>query len=96
VGHLFQGRYKTILIEKETDLLELCRYVVLNPLRVKAHAKINHWKWSSYQATAGMVPVPEFLTVEWVLSQLGKSRSAALAGYRAFVRQGLESRHGKS
>ena len=92
VGHLFQGRYKGILVEKESHLLELCRYVVLNPLRVKGKAKVDHWKWSSYQATAGMVPVPEFLTVEWVLSQFGKSRSTALAEYRAFVREGLESR----
>jgi REP-associated tyrosine transposase len=92
VGHLFQGRYKGILVEKESHLLELCRYVVLNPLRVKGKAKIEHWKWSSYQATAAMVPVAEFLTVDWILSQFGKSRSAALAGYRAFVREGLESR----
>ena len=92
VGHLFQGRYKAILVEKESHLLELCRYVVLNPLRIKGKAKLEYWKWSSYQATAGMVPVPEFLTVDWILSQFGKSRSAALAGYRAFVREGLESR----
>jgi REP element-mobilizing transposase RayT len=92
VGHLFQGRYKAILVEKESHLLELCRYVVLNPLRIKGKAKIDHWKWSSYRATAGMVPVPEFLTVGWILSQFGMSRSAALAGYRAFVREGLESR----
>jgi REP-associated tyrosine transposase len=76
----------------ESHLLELCRYVVLNPLRTKDKAKIDHWKWSSYQATAGMVPVPEFLTVGWISSQFGKSRSAALPGYRAFVRDGLESR----
>ena len=92
VGHLFQGRYKAILVEKESHLLELCRYVVLNRLRVKGKAKVEHWKWSSYQATAGMVPVPQFLTVDWILSQFGKDRRAALAHYRAFVREGLESR----
>jgi len=92
VGHLFQGRYKAILVQKESHLLELCRYVVLNPLRIKGKAKIDRWKWSSYQATAGMVPVPEFLTVGWILSQFGKSRSAAVTGYRAFVKEGLESR----
>jgi putative transposase len=92
VGHLFQGRYKAILVEKESHLLELCRYVVLNPLLIKGKAKIEHWKWSSYRATAGMVPVPQFLTVDWILSQLGKDRRAALAHYRAFVEDGLESR----
>jgi hypothetical protein len=84
-----------ILVERESHLLELCRYVVLNPLRIKGKAKIDHWKWSSYQATAGMVPVPEFLTVGWVLSQFGKSRSAALPGYRAFVREGLERKRSR-
>jgi len=74
VGHLFQGRYKAILVEKESNLLELCSYVVLNPLRIKGKAKLEYWKWSSYRATAGMVlvPVPEFLTVDWILSQFGK------------------------
>jgi putative transposase len=92
VGDLFQGRYKAILVEKESHLLELCRYVVLNPLRVKRKAKVEHWKWSSYQATAGMVPVPQFLTVDWILSHFGKDWRAALAHYRAFVGDGLESR----
>jgi putative transposase len=92
VGHLFQGRYKAILVEKQSHLLELCRYVVLNPLRVKGNVNLDAWKWSSYHATAGKVPVPRFLTVDWILCQFGKSRSVALAGYRAFVREGLESR----
>ena len=92
VGHLFQGRYKAILVEKESHLLELCRYVVLNPLRVKGKGKVERWKWSSYQATAGIVPVPQFLTVDWILSHFGKDRSAASAHYRAFVRDGLGSR----
>ncbi len=53
-GHLFQGRYKAILIQKESHLLEVCRYVVLNPLRAKAVARVEEWKWSSYQGTAGL------------------------------------------
>ncbi|HEV8340821.1 MAG TPA: transposase [Candidatus Binatia bacterium] len=92
VGHLFQGRYKAILVEKDSHLLELCRYVVLNPLRIKGKGKAEHWKWSSYRATAGMASVPEFLTVDWILEQFGRSRSDAQAHYRAFVRDGLESR----
>ena len=48
VGHLFQGRFKAILVEKDTHLLELCRYVVLNPARVKGSATAQKWKWSSY------------------------------------------------
>jgi REP element-mobilizing transposase RayT len=45
VGHLFQGRFKAILVEKEAHLLELCRYVVLNPVRVKGGASAQSWKW---------------------------------------------------
>ncbi|MEE8607320.1 MAG: transposase [Nitrospiraceae bacterium] len=92
VGHLFQGRYKAILVEKEAHLLELCRYVVLNPLRVKSKKKVQEWKWSSYRATAGLEHVAEFLTIDWVLGQFGQKRRQAQAKYREFVREGLEDR----
>ena len=82
VGHLFQGRFKAILVEKEAHLLELCRYVVLNPVRVKGGASAQSWKWSSYRATAGLGSVPEFLSTDWILEQFGKSRSRAQQHYR--------------
>lgn len=53
VGHVLQGRYKAILVEKGRHLLELCRYVVLNPARAGAVKTPGAWKWSSYRATAG-------------------------------------------
>jgi Transposase IS200 like len=56
-GHLFQGRFKAILVEKESYLMELCRYIVLNPVRVKGKVGVGAWKWSSYRATAGLAPV---------------------------------------
>ena len=74
VGHLFQGRFKAILVERESHLLELCRYIVLNPARVKGEAKASTWRWSSYRATAGLAPVAEFLRTDWILEQFGKSR----------------------
>ena len=92
VGHLFQGRFKAILVEKESYLLELCRYIVLNPVRVKGKGEIGAWKWSSYRATAGLASVPEFLSTDWILGQFGKKRAKAQKKYRAFVREGLESR----
>jgi REP-associated tyrosine transposase len=92
VGHLFQGRFKAILVEKESYLLELCRYIVLNPVRVKGRVLTASWKWSSYQATAGLASAPKFLTTDWVLAQLGKRRAEAQQRYREFVREGLESR----
>ncbi|MBI2985929.1 MAG: transposase [Deltaproteobacteria bacterium] len=90
VGHIFQGRYKAIIVEKEAHLLELCRYVVLNPLRVKSKRKVADWRWSSYRATAGIETPPESLTVDWVLGQFGRKRRQAQARYREFVREGLE------
>ena len=54
VGHVLQGRYKAILVEKNSYLLELARYVVLNPVRAAGIVKSpGDWKWSSYRATAG-------------------------------------------
>ena len=89
VGYLFQGRYKAILVEKEAHLLELCRYVVLNPLRVKARERVDQWKWSSYRATAGLAPVEKFLTIDWILSHFGSRKAEAQRRYREFVREGL-------
>jgi REP element-mobilizing transposase RayT len=92
VGHLFQGRFKAILVEKEAHLLELCRYVVLNPVRVRGGASAQSWKWSSYRATAGLSSVPEFLSTDWILEQFGKTQSRARQHYREFVRDGMASR----
>jgi REP element-mobilizing transposase RayT len=58
VGHLFQGRFKAILVERERYLLELCRYVVLNPVRAGVVAAPGDWPWSSYRATLGETPAP--------------------------------------
>jgi len=92
VGHLFQGRFKAILVERKSHLLELCRYIVLNPVRIKGSAKAQTWKWSSYRATAGLASVPEFLSTDWILQQFARNRSQAQRLYREFVREGLASR----
>jgi putative transposase len=68
-GHLVQGRFKSIVVEKESHLLELARYIVLNPVRAKLARSARDWRWSSYRATAGQVKPPAFLTVDWLLSQ---------------------------
>ena len=52
-GHVLQGRYKAILVDKDSYLLELCRYVVLNPVRAQMVSAVGEWPWSSYLATAG-------------------------------------------
>jgi putative transposase len=88
VGHLFQGRFKSILVEKETHLLELARYVVLNPVRAKMVKRPEQWKWSSYNATAGQCKVPEFLCVQWILEQFDTNPASAIEAYRRFVSEG--------
>lgn len=85
VGHVFQGRFKSILVEKESHLLELCRYVVLNPVRAHQCASPDEWQWSSYHATATGEKVAEWLTVDWVLGQFSEKRTEAQEKYREFV-----------
>jgi REP element-mobilizing transposase RayT len=88
VGHLLQGRFKAILVEKESHLLELARYIVLNPVRAKVVRSVRDWPWSSYRATSGQTDVPQFLVVDWVLSQFDPDPARAVRAYRRFVRQG--------
>jgi len=63
-GHVLQGRYKAILVERESHLLELARYVVLNPVRAKMVSSAKDWPWSSYRAMSGQSDVPEFLHID--------------------------------
>lgn len=87
-GHIFQGRFKSILVEKQSHLLELARYVVLNPVRAKVVRSAKDWKWSSYRATAGMAEARNLLTTDWILSQFDRDLPKACRAYRTFVRQG--------
>lgn len=88
VGHVFQGRYKAILVERDSYLLELARYVVLNPLRARMVKRLENWHWSSYLATCGQAPVPEYLQPDWILAQFGKQRISAIRKYVEFVHEG--------
>lgn len=88
VGHVFQGRYKAILVQKDTYLLELARYVVLNPVRAGMVRAARDWAWSSYRATAGDTEAPAWLSVDWLLAAFGSRRGAARQAYREFVRAG--------
>ena len=89
VGHLFQGRFKAVLVQKDSHLLEACRYVVLNPIRAKRVHRPEEWVWSSYGATAGRSKPHPCLLTEWVLNQFGSERKIAVANYRRFVRDGI-------
>jgi REP element-mobilizing transposase RayT len=88
VGHLFQGRYQAILVERDSYLREVARYVVLNPVRAGIVSAPGDWPWSSYRATAGEVPAPPFLATDWLLRAFADTREDAVARYRRFVADG--------
>jgi REP element-mobilizing transposase RayT len=88
VGHVFQGRYKAILVERDSYLLELARYVVLNPLRAGMVQRLETWPWSSYLATCGQAIRPEWLQTDWILAQFGRQRASAIENYVQFVHEG--------
>lgn len=88
VGHVLQGRFKSILVERESHLLELARYVVLNPVRAGMVRSVRHWPWSSYRSTAGQEQPLPLLTTDWILAQFGDDPKRATANYRKFVRKG--------
>jgi len=90
VGHLFQGRFKAILVERDAYLLELARYVVLNPVRAGIVQQAGDWPWSSYRAVVGQEVAPAWLETDWLLGQFGAERARAQAGYADFVRQGID------
>jgi hypothetical protein len=89
VGHLLQGRFKSLLVEKESYLQELCRYVVLNPVRAGMVTDAGAWSWSSYRATAGKQEAPDWLDTAAVLALFDPNPSIAKTAYQRFVADGL-------
>lgn len=86
VGHVLQGRYRAIIVEKESYLLEVCRYIVLNPVRAKLVLTPGEWRWSSYRSQVGETRPPRFLTIDWLLRQFHDSnRTEAERRFRLFV-----------
>jgi REP element-mobilizing transposase RayT len=98
VGHLFQGRYKSILVEAEGYLLTLSRYLHLNPVRgrvigrgnpAQRRKRLRGWVWSSYPAYSGLGKAPPWLTQELVLDEMGGRVGQRSIRYRRFVEEGL-------
>ncbi len=88
-GHLFQGRFKGILVDKESYLLELTRYVVLNPVRAGMVKHPVEYEWSSYRAMVGEAPPPDWLATDGLLAQFGKRRANARRKYARYVDEGI-------
>jgi putative transposase len=89
-GHLLQGRYKAILVDKEAYLLEVSRYIHLNPVRVGEVRHAWEFRWSSAAAYVGKARAAEFLTVEEVLGGFGRRPSVARRRYAGFLEAGAE------
>ena len=88
-GHLFQERFKSVLVEEETHGIVLSRYIALNPVKAGICTRPEEWKWSSYAARAGLADAPAWLTIEPLASQFGADRVAQQCAYREFVLVGI-------
>lgn len=90
-GHLFQGRFKGILVDSDAYLQTLCRYIVLNPVRAGTVSDPVDWLWSSYRATAGLERASTWLTTEAILATFGRNKVNARKAYKRFVQGGIGS-----
>lgn len=89
VGHLFQGRYRAILVEKDAYALELSRYIHLNPVRADLVKEASQYPWSSHMAYVEREKRWEWLEREFILGQLSSNESRARRRYRAFIKEGM-------
>ena len=87
IGHLFQGRFKATLVKKEGHLLELCRYIVLNPVRAGLCQKPEDYQWSSYKLTLVKSPRKDIVEREWILSQFSEKGRNSSNLYKNFVNE---------
>ena len=90
-GHVFQGRYTAILVDADAYLLELARYVVLNPVRAGRVGGPGKWKWSSYRAMTGKAKPPPWLATGALLGHFARDRAVAVRRYRRFVARGMDA-----
>lgn len=88
-GHLLQGRYRGLLIEKDSHLLSVSRYIHLNPVRAGVCERPEQYVWSSYLEYIGRVKRSGWLTCEWVLEQFASEPAQARRRYKRFVEDGL-------
>jgi len=89
VGHVYQGRYSAVLVQKERHLLEVLRYIVLNPVRAGVVSRVRDWRWSSYRAAIGLVPSPPWLLTDRLAAIFG-SGAEGRRQFTRFVQDGVE------
>jgi len=92
IGHLLQGRFNAQLVDHDSYLAELGRYIALNPVRAGLVASAAEWRWSSYRYTAGLAAPPPWLETERILACFGQiSNEQRHRAFRAFVAGGIDS-----
>jgi len=89
VGHLFQGRFKSPLVQESSYFRRVSRYIVLNPVKAGICSHPGDYRWSSFNATVGRIAAPAFLTVDPLLQQWGSSPSINRMEYERFVLEGV-------
>ena len=90
VGHVLQGRYKAVLVERDAYLLELSRYIVLNPVRASLVERAGDWCWSSYRGVMGKAVAPDWLAVDATLALFHSQRGPARRAFARFVAAGID------
>ena len=85
-GHVFEDRYHSVVVERNSHVLELVRYIALNPVRAGLCANPEEWRWSSYASAIGLRNAPDFLSPDFLLDCFSPNRERALRGMMAFVR----------
>lgn len=91
-GHLFQGRYKGIMVDKDSYLTALSRYVHLNPVRARVVERPEQYRWSSYSGYIGRGKEYEWVEYAWILSQFGSRRLRARRKYREYTEEALSKK----
>ncbi|HEX8605202.1 MAG TPA: transposase [Pseudoduganella sp.] len=88
VGHVYQGRFHAVMVNREAQLLEVARYTTLNPVRAKLVKQADDWRWGSHPHMCGIAPALDWLGDAWLLSQFTMAdRDHAIKKYRAFVNE---------
>ena len=91
VGHVLQGRFKALLVDRDAYLLELSRYIALNPVRAGCCAAPGDWRWSSYRALMGQAGAPDWLAVKQTLDLFSADLTVARRAFARFVAEGTTS-----
>ncbi|MBN2406501.1 MAG: transposase, partial [Elusimicrobia bacterium] len=90
IGHVFQGRYKALLVEKESYLSEVARYILLNPVKAKIVRKASEWIWSSYKYTVGIKETPGWLNTDELLGRFGVDKKMAINNFKEFIAEDVK------